>query len=328
MRHNTYYQLIRDVLEYNIKAGKLPAGTRLLTAAVADILGVSRPPVKRAMDLLVKDGFLVPLAGQGYRVGEDDADGSSVRENLHLLDLDLSIMENPNKTPLAARWEEVYEELKNRLLLVIPFGTYQISETSVAEAFSVSRTVAHEALARLDAAGLIRKSRSSHWTTGPLSVQMLDEAFEMRYLLEPASLAKIAHEIPRVELIAMKNALRNAAYDGPALSIPRLTELEQALHINCLKSLKNRQLFDTLMRLQLDHVVNEVFRRHVTIPDDREMLSEHIMVVDHLLLGDGHGAAAALRYHLEVDHQRTRDRLKVLALFDEPTTAPWLTQIV
>ena len=61
MRQNTYYQLVRDVLAQNIESGKLPAGTRLYTAAVADRLGTSRPPAKRAIEMLVREGLLSAL---------------------------------------------------------------------------------------------------------------------------------------------------------------------------------------------------------------------------------------------------------------------------
>lgn len=52
MQTRTYYQLVRDVLAKNIKSGKLPAGTRFYTAAVADRLGIGRPPAKRAIEML------------------------------------------------------------------------------------------------------------------------------------------------------------------------------------------------------------------------------------------------------------------------------------
>jgi len=327
MRQNTFYQLVRDVLAQNIESGKLPAGTRLYTAAVADRLGTSRPPAKRAIEMLVREGLLSALPKQGYQVGRTDADIAPVRENLHLLDLDLSLMASRSGTPLAPRWGEVHGGLKAELLKSIPFGTFQISESAVAEAFGVSRTVAHEALARLDAEGIVRKSRTSHWTAGPLSVRMLDEAHEIRILLEPAALVQAAPEIPRDDLLMIRTSLRNAAADGPALSIPRMAELEQALHVTCLSGLKNRRLYGQLMRLQLDHIVNELFRRHVTTPEDRDMIAEHALVVDHMLVGGFSGAGEALRYHLHEDHRRTRERLRVLSLFEEPNTAPWLSQL-
>ena len=324
MRQN-YYEIVRDVLAHNIVIGKLPPGMRLFAAAVAERLGVSRPPAKRAMELLKQEGLLSALPGQGYCVGSADFNTALVRENLHLLDLDLSMMDSLKSTSLAPRWGQVHEELKDQLLKVIPFGKFQISESAVAEAFGVSRTVAHEALARLDSEGLVGKSRSSHWTAGPLSVQMLDDAHAVRILLEPAALQQVTHNLPRAELMNMRTVLRNAANEGPALSPPRLMELERALHITCLETLRNRPMLEILIRLQLDHIVNDSFRKYVTTPDDRDMIAEHSLVVDHLLLGDAEGAAAALRYHLNEDHVRTRSRLKVLSLFEDSKMPLWLS---
>ncbi len=97
--------------------------------------------------------------------------GQPGRENLHLLDLDLSLLESGKSTPLAPRWETILEEVKQGVLRAIPFGTFQISETGICDHFGVSRTVSREVLARLDMQGHVEKSRSSHWIVGPLSAE-------------------------------------------------------------------------------------------------------------------------------------------------------------
>ena len=57
------------------------------------------------------------------------------------------------------------------------------------------------------------------------------------------------------------------------------------------------------------------------------LLDEHDIVLAHLIRRDSEGAGQALRRHLDLQHQRTRARLKVLSIFDAPNDLPYLTRI-
>ena len=169
-----YYEVIRDLLAANIDGGRLPVGTRLITAAVADRLGVSRPPVKRALARLEREGRLRYSRKTGYVVGAARDGVEPVRLNLHALDLDLS---GPLSPPSPqATWERIFQTVESDILNCMPFGTYQISEAGLGDHFSVSRTVIRDVLSRMQDRALISKDRSSHWIAGPLSARMLDDA--------------------------------------------------------------------------------------------------------------------------------------------------------
>ncbi|MEM9048850.1 MAG: GntR family transcriptional regulator [Pseudomonadota bacterium] len=58
-----YRDLRRDIL-----TGGLAAGTRLTEATLAEMLGISRTPVREALKRLVLEGFVEREAGQGARV--------------------------------------------------------------------------------------------------------------------------------------------------------------------------------------------------------------------------------------------------------------------
>lgn len=74
-------------------------------------------------------------------------------------------------------------------------------------------------------------------------------------------------------------------------------------------------------------MINRLFGTYIGVHDETDMLMEHRLTFDHLLLGDGAGAEAALRHHLDADHQRARARLKVLSVFSEPEIASYLVRI-
>ncbi|HEX2886680.1 GntR family transcriptional regulator [Vineibacter terrae] len=319
-----YYEVIRDLLAANIDSGRLPAGTRLITAAVADRLGVSRPPVKRALARLEQEGRLRHSRETGYVVGAG-RDVEPIRLNLHVLDLDLS---GPLSPPSPqATWERIFETVESDILNCMPFGTYQISEAGLGDHFSVSRTVIRDVLSRMQDRALISKDRSSHWIAGPLSARMLDDAHAVRRLLEPSALASALPHLDAGLLAQMRERVRQALDNRTAVSQPTIDVLETDLHILCLEPVRNRRLADAARLAQLSLVVNRLFGTYIGVHDESEMLMEHRLVLDHLILGDGAGTETALRYHLDADHQRARARLKVLSVFSAPEIAPYLIRV-
>ena len=315
-----YFDIVKDWVGGSITSGLLPDGTRLTVAAVADRLALSRSPVKRALEILTEANLLTRDARSGYIVGntslaEPDA------TNLFTLPLpDLA----PTTGALArAGWERILEEVAEATAASIPFGIYTISETGIGAHFGVSRTVTREVLSRLHERGVIGKDRASHWVAGPLSAQMLVDEHALRRLLEPAALAAAAPSI-RAELPAMQARLAKANANCPPKDIDLI---EADLHDTCICHQPNRKLAAVLMHLRSGRRVNRLFATHVVQHNEAAMLTEHRLVLDHLALGDGEGAAAALRHHLDADHDRTRERLKVLSVFENPVVAPYLTRV-
>jgi DNA-binding GntR family transcriptional regulator len=321
--HKAYYDIVRDWLTDNINVGMLPPGTRLTVAAVADRLSVSRSPVKRALDLLEQDGRLSRDGGQGYVVfGARSAPQST---NLHTLPLHL-----PHHQAALVRpsWEAILDAVSEAVMDCIPFGMYQISETDIGHHFNVSRTVTREALARLHDRGVITKDRASHWIAGPLSARMLDDAHELRRLLEPAAIVAACPLLEYGRIGAMAGRVARAMAATEPLPPDLIDDLEADLHERCLSPLRNRRMAVAVGQVQLGRVVNRLFDTYIGQHDETAMLREHQSVLHHLALGDATGAGQAMRFHLDAGHQRTRDRLKVLSVFSEPAIAPYLSRII
>ena len=318
-----YYDVIREALAANIESGGLPPGTRLFTAAVADRLGVSRPPVKRALMLLEEEGAIHRSREHGFVVGPRGQGAEPVRRNLHLLDLDLSAHMSSGAL-VQPRWERIFEAVEADVMNCIPFGTYQISEAALGDHFSVSRTVVRDVLSRMDGRGIIAKDRSSHWIAGPLSARMLDEMHDIRRLLEPKALGIALPLIDPSRLAEMRRRVCDALEKGRALPYEAIERLEADLHTGCIEPGRNRRLAETVRLSQLTRVVNRLFGLYVGVQEETPMLLEHRLVFDHLILADQEGAELALRHHLDADHQRARARLKVLSVFSEPDIAPYL----
>lgn len=318
--HKAYFDIVQDWVKGSIADGLLPEGTRLTVAAVADRLDLSRSPVKRGLELLTDAGHLTRDERSGYIVG-NGSKAAPHAANLFTLPLpDLA----PATGALARTgWERLLDEVAEATAACIPFGIYTISESGIGAHFGVSRTVTREVLSRLHERGAIGKDRASHWIAGPLSARMLDDEHALRRLLEPAALAAAAAMI-RDDLPAMQARLAAA---GPNCPPEDIDIIEADLHDTCTSFQPNRRMAAVLMHLRSGRRVNRLFAAHVVQHDESALLTEHRLVLDHLALGNGEGAAAALRHHLDADHARTRDRLKVLSVFEDPIVAPYLTRV-
>lgn len=318
--HKAYFDIVKDWVSGSIAAGLLPDGTRLTVAAVADRLALSRSPVKRGLELLTETGHLTRDARSGYIVGN----GSLAEPDAaNLFTLPLPDLAPATGVFVRAGWERILDEVAEATAASIPFGIFHISETAIGAHFGVSRTVTREVLSRLQERGAIGKDRASHWIAGPLSARMLDDEHALRRLLEPAALAQAASML-RAVLPAMQERLTKARPNCPPDEIDLI---EADLHDTCTSYQPNRRLAAVLMHLRSGRRVNRLFATHVVQHDEAAMLTEHRLVLDHLALGDSEGAAAALRHHLDADHARTRERLKVLSVFTDPVVAPYLTRV-
>jgi putative spermidine/putrescine transport system substrate-binding protein len=314
-----YYELVRDEIAANIAAGKLWAGVVLLEGPIASLLGVSRGPVKRALELLAEDGLVRRFGGRGYLVGGPHDEVKPHRVNL--LTLGLEISGEIQDYAQRATWQKIYGEVAESVVACTPFGAYQISESAMCAHFEVSRTVVRDALARLNHDGLIEKDRWSHWTAGPLTARDVQEHYEMRLLLEPAALRLAAPLLDRREIEAMRARVAAAREGGD------FEALERDLHETCLAPVSNRRLIATIRQSRLPDVINRLFSQHFGAREAEAALSEHDAVLAALQQGDGEGAASALERHLRAALERTRARLKVLSVLAARGVAPYLTPL-
>ena len=96
----------------------------------------------------------------------------------------------PVERPLALG-EQVYNALRAQLRSGAIGAGQALQEVSLAEQLGVSRTPVREAMARLASEGLLAADRRS-FTVPALTLQDVDDIYEVRFLVEPAALRRIA----------------------------------------------------------------------------------------------------------------------------------------
>lgn len=326
MKNRAYYKIVEETIARSIADRRLPAGTQLNTSILAERFSISRPPIARALKMLAERGLIRRVRGRGFMVLGDGID-TPIRRDLHQVEFDLSNDHGREEALVAPSWERILEEVEADVLNCIPFGTYMISETIMCQHYGVGRSVVRDVLARMHARRIVRKDRQSHWVSGPLSARMLNDAHELRRKIEPTAVAHAIERVPTDVLAAMRERLRNAISAGLALSQPQVDLFEADLHTTCVRASPNQLLADMVRTLQLAHVIDRLFGTYIGVHNAVEMLVEHRLVFDHMLVADRDGTEAALRFHLDADHERARARLKVLSVFDDPMVAPYLSRI-
>lgn len=315
------YEIVRDVLRRNIDSATLPPGLVLLEGPIADVFEISRAPVQRALQMLETEGLIRRFDGRGYLVGAPAVELSPLRNDIREVGLDLP---NEVRAALQSRsaWERIYGEVEREIGSCMAFGRYRIIESAVAEHFGVSRTVVRDVLGRLQERGLVEKDQSSHWVVGPLTAKAMREFYEVRRLLEPAALRAAAPGLDRAVLERILARVTRAEKDYPDVPTEAMLALEEDLHVTCVLSVDNPRLASFIQQSQLPLLVSHLFHRYLGIPEDKGMLTEHRLVLEHLLHGAHDAAAAALAAHLDAALQRGLGRLKVLAVIPAPDVIP------
>ena len=318
------YEIIAGVLREHLLDGSLPAGLVLGEAGVARAFKSSRIPAAAALKRLSDEGLIKKFDGRGYLAIDADPRAVLRRElkdaGLRLPETISGSLKNPNH---QAR---IYPLVEHAVAASLSYGRFLVNESALAEHFSVSRTVAHEVLTRLERTGLTEKDRNQRWYAGPLTVDRLREHFEMRWLLEPAALGQAMETLSPAGLRAKRERVEKAQHHHNA---PRqLERLEVDLHGEVVLSCANRQLRDTIERNALP-----LFATHSTfalIQDDEEietMLAEHHEIYDFLLAGEKQAAMAALEAHIRRSLEPNIERSKRIGSMPEALRPPFLIQV-
>jgi DNA-binding GntR family transcriptional regulator len=320
------YERVHHGLHRMIEQGVLPTGLVLLEGPIAAYFGVSRIPVRRALGDLAEVGVIRKFRGRGYLVDPDRADPTPLRLEFRSLDL-------PDR-PSSARggerryiWQRVYDEIADVVARCLLFGTYRISETGICERYGISRTVVREVLGRLMARGLIDKDSRSHWICGPFTARANNEQYGMRMILEPAALRDAVSTGRLADIRPMLARLESARSLGSALSVRKLTVLEQDLHGLLLEACPNFRLKATITQNQLPLSINRTFYAHFGVAADEPMIEEHHKILAALSDGRVSEASDALAAHLNAARERSQARLKVLAVIDEPGLPDFLERM-
>ncbi|WP_225864147.1 GntR family transcriptional regulator [Ideonella benzenivorans] len=189
----------------------------------------------------------------------------------------------------------------------------RFAENDIAERLQVSRTPVHEALARLEAEGLVRGYFRNGWEVEPLNFARFDALYELRELLELQAVRKLC-ALPELPLEV--RALR-AQWSRPAAALAEdpleAATLDEAFHATLVAGAGNPEI-DRVLAQVTDRI--RIMRRldfayGNCTPGTRH---EHLAILHAIEAHDEAAAEAALRNHIRSGHasvqQITIERLE------------------
>ncbi|MGW3626378.1 GntR family transcriptional regulator [Streptomyces sp. NPDC000880] len=211
----------------------------------------------------------------------------------------------PQRQVLA---DSVYEAIK---AMVMDHGIKpgaRVGIEALARTLEVSPTPVREALARLEADGLVTKrSLAGYRATDLLTLEGIEELFEMRLLLEPHAAALAAERASEAQLDRIEGLMeemRREPEEGESYAVyGRFAALDQQFH-DALTAASGRGLLaDAVERL---HAHLHLFRLSAIAGAGPVTVAEHDRILRAVLRRNADRAAQSMREHLQSSLERQR----------------------
>jgi DNA-binding GntR family transcriptional regulator len=209
---------------------------------------------------------------------------------------------------VPSRRDQAYEGIKERIVQGELGPGMSLSESRLARLLRTSRTPVREALSRLAEERYVQRIPGRGYTVTPVTVELIQNLFEMRRLLEGAAAARAA-ELRGNAFVERLRELGAFEYDPrDAKSFKRAAEANTAFHLAVARAGQNSMLVD-LVRQCLDQVT-----RLVALGMDHQGLQvnaseEHRAVIEAIARRDPEEARRAMERHLDGSRRRTMDAL-------------------
>ena len=176
----------------------------------------------------------------------------------------------------------------------------RINIDALARRLDVSPTPVREALARLEADGLVRKRPLAGYTASPLLTRhQFDELVEMRLILETAAVRRVADhglDADEVAVLRVEADLPDRPPEGEGFAaIAAFTAQDARFHHGLAARSGNAMLHDAVVRLRA-HL--HLFRLNFPAAHYGVSAREHHRIVDAVTARDPDAGAAAMRAHI------------------------------
>lgn len=206
------------------------------------------------------------------------------------------------EAPTATLARKVYQGLKNQILTFELLPGTQLQELPLCKAWGVSRTPIREALALLEAEGLVEHSSGRSYSVSQIRRQEVFDAYEVRLWIEPKAAAQAAKNIDDAalsELRSVASRMPIGARSREEYALAESTDIE--LHRLILQSSGNDVALDFVMQAR-----QIAQRASYMVPPARFMWSsdEHEKILDAIGNKDSELAEELMRLHIEAALER------------------------
>jgi DNA-binding GntR family transcriptional regulator len=278
----TRFRLANQILDV-IRDARMEPGHHLREQPLADLIGVSRTPIRSALDLLAERGIVETRKNQGFFLRK-------AFDTLHRIEIEV---------PSTAE-EELYSRLvRDRLAHRIP---NPFTQTEIARRYDVDRIAVMRTLSRLAEDGLVIRNHGHGWTFAPTldSLISLRASYEFRLTLEPAGflLPSFKPDHAAIERMRLQHLYLASHPNIASVNNIQLFETDAAFHEMCAEASGNAffsQAVQSQNRLRRLLEFGSYFdSRRV-----REWCREHLGIIEAIASGNLALASTRMRAHLE-----------------------------
>jgi DNA-binding GntR family transcriptional regulator len=208
--------------------------------------------------------------------------------------------------------DTVYGELRRRLMAGAFMPGERLREEHVAKELDVSRTPVRQAIERLEADGLVKRDgRRGTVVLGWLD-RDIDEAFQLRLLLEPYAARVAAQHASTAHIEALEainQSMLEAAISDDADRVERVQRHNNQFHhalLDAAQSARVRSMVDSLLDLPI--IIGSFY--FYTREDMLRSVEHHRDIITALRARDAAHAETAMRFHLSATHLLFRGQRK------------------
>lgn len=257
---------------------------RVREAVLSRELGVSRTPIRAALQHLVSEGVLHPHELGGYTVlqmppAAADTPGEEAAGLYGLLLRDIIL----NEVPAPA------------------------TESALMRHYQAGRGEVLQVLRRLMREGLAEPLPGKGWTMLEFNSDQMLKSYHLRGIIEPALLIDRLYAIDRPALERLRadhqSALAALSEDS---SWREIFEFDATFHEVVARGSRNDLIVDIIRRQNRLRRLAEFFS-YSRIERIRASMLEHVAILDALLAGDQAWASALMRQHLMVSRAETEE---------------------
>jgi DNA-binding GntR family transcriptional regulator len=272
----------RQILDLAI-AGKFEAGEHLTELGLTARLGVSRTPVRAALQFLHRRGLLQHAPRRGYTL-------TAPRDGLLRMQREL-----PQDEASAL----YYQLLRDRTAGKLPAA---VTERELEQAYGVRSTLVREVLMRLLQHGIVRGRQRQRWEFAETldSADSERESYRFRLVIECAALTQAGFRLDPQRLAACRERQQMLIAHATRRSWLEFFEANAEVHELLAEASGNRFILKAVQEQnRLRRISDLSDYQLVNIEPLRESCREHLAILDAVERGKSKEAVALMRAHLE-----------------------------
>lgn len=218
----------------------------------------------------------------------------------------VSAARDPDRTRSMA--EQAYQKLRLAIVECRLGPGERLTEAAIARKLQVGQTPAREALRRLVLEGLVRVTPRQGYLVAPITLRDVQELFDLRLLIEPATAAMAAANSSADEIARLRELSPGGYEAGSQDSVREFLRANTEFHVQIARLSGNQRITRMLGQLlsESERLINFGMLSH---PQSETTAGEHQKLLEALAARDADSARATMEQHVVTTRQMVVESL-------------------